>query len=333
MLYNARLFHYLRRSFCTKPPQRHPKTKVALMLGFNGTGFQGMQYNPSIRSIEQTLFEALCKAGAVSELNSVDPKKIQMARAARTDKGVHAVGNVVSAKLIVEDPDIVAKINQHLPDQIKVWGYIPVTGGFHAKKACNGREYEYWLPTYTLEMPPCSSLDLRSAREHPSDLYIAEENAYIPVSTRENIAQKHQCRISNSKLEQFQDAMAVYQGTHNFHNYTIQRSASDPSANRYIMQVGQPKEFDGMEWINVKLRGQSFMLHQIRKMIAMAMLVTRTNTPTSVISQSFGPHKINIPKAPALGLLLEKPFFDGYNQRIAHRHDRSPISFDPYKWY
>lgn len=86
-------------------------------------------------------------------------------------------------------------------------------------------------------MPPCPSLDLRSAREHPSDLYIAEENAYIPVSTRENIAQKHQCRISNSKLEQFQDAMAVYQGTHNFHNYTIQRSASDPSANRYIMQV------------------------------------------------------------------------------------------------
>lgn len=182
--------------------------------------------------------------------------KIQMARAARTDKGVHAVGNVVSVKLVVEDPDIVSKINQHLPDQIKVWGkrqrfsnvashiligyvigYTPVTGGFHAKKACNGREYEYWLPTYTLEMPPSRSLHLRSSREHPSDLYIAEENAYIPVSTRENIAEKHQCRISNSKLDQFRDAMAVFQGTHNFHNYTIQRNASDPSANRYIMRV------------------------------------------------------------------------------------------------
>lgn len=55
------------------------------------------------------------------EANNMDIQ-IQMARAARTDKGVHAVGNVVSAKLIVEDPDIVAKINQHLPDQIKVWG-------------------------------------------------------------------------------------------------------------------------------------------------------------------------------------------------------------------
>ncbi|KAJ8652256.1 tRNA pseudouridine(38-40) synthase [Lichtheimia ornata] len=332
MLYNARLAFSLTRSFCTKPQRLH-KTKVALMLGFNGTGFQGMQYNPSIRSIEQTLFEALCKAGAVSELNSMDPKKIQMARAARTDKGVHAVGNVVSAKLVVEDPDIVSKINQHLPDQIKVWGYTPVTGGFHAKKACNGREYEYWLPTYTLEMPPSRSLHLRSSREHPSDLYIAEENAYIPVSTRESIAEKHQCRISSTKLEQFRDAMAVFQGTHNFHNYTIQRNSSDPSANRYIMrvEVGQPKQFDGMEWVNVKLRGQSFMLHQIRKMIAMAMLVTRTDTPTSVISQSFEHHKINIPKAPALGLLLEKPLFDGYNQRIADRPDRSPISFDSYK--
>ena len=66
-------------------------------------------------------------------------------------------------------------------------------------------------------------------------------------------------------------------------------------------------------------------------MIAMAMLVTRTDTPPSVISQSFEPHKINIPKAPALGLLLEKPLFDGYNQRIADRPDRSPISFDLYK--
>lgn len=118
-----------------------------------------------------------------------------------------------------------------------VIGYTPVTGGFHAKKACNGREYEYWLPTYTLEMPPARSLQLRSSRDHPSDLYIAEENAYIPVSTRENIAEKHQCRISNSKLDQFRDAMAVFQGTHNFHNYTIQRNASDPSANRYIMRV------------------------------------------------------------------------------------------------
>jgi tRNA pseudouridine38-40 synthase len=49
-------------------------------------------------------------------------QQVSFMRAARTDKGVHAAGNVVSLKLIVEDPDIVTKINSYLPDQIRVWG-------------------------------------------------------------------------------------------------------------------------------------------------------------------------------------------------------------------
>ena len=43
-------------------------------------------------------------------------------RAARTDKGVHAAGQVISLKMITEDPNIVEKINSHLPEQIRIWG-------------------------------------------------------------------------------------------------------------------------------------------------------------------------------------------------------------------
>jgi tRNA pseudouridine38-40 synthase len=43
-------------------------------------------------------------------------------RAARTDKGVHAAGQAISLKMIIEDPNIVNKINEHLPEQIRVWG-------------------------------------------------------------------------------------------------------------------------------------------------------------------------------------------------------------------
>jgi tRNA pseudouridine38-40 synthase len=46
------------------------------------------------KTIEGDIFEALIKAGAVSKENSVDPKKIDLQRAARTDAGVHAAGNV-----------------------------------------------------------------------------------------------------------------------------------------------------------------------------------------------------------------------------------------------
>ena len=39
-------------------------------------------------------------------------------RAARTDKGVSAVGNVVSLKLMIDFPDVVQRINAALPEQV-----------------------------------------------------------------------------------------------------------------------------------------------------------------------------------------------------------------------
>lgn len=53
--------------------------------------------------------------------------QVSLARAARTDAGVHAAGNVVSLKMIITIPgvsDLVAKINEELPPEIRVWGYV-----------------------------------------------------------------------------------------------------------------------------------------------------------------------------------------------------------------
>jgi tRNA pseudouridine38-40 synthase len=46
------------------------------------------------KTIEGDVFEALTKAGAVSADNATDHRKVDVARAARTDAGVHAAGNV-----------------------------------------------------------------------------------------------------------------------------------------------------------------------------------------------------------------------------------------------
>lgn len=75
-------------------------------------------------TIESVLFDALCKTGAVSTSNAVDPKKVQLMRAARTDKGVHASCNLVSLKMICQDEQIVEKLNAVLPPQIRVWGNV-----------------------------------------------------------------------------------------------------------------------------------------------------------------------------------------------------------------
>lgn len=55
--------------------ERKPKRKVAVLIGYCGTGYRGMQLNPPHKSIEGDIFEALVKAGAISRANSNDPKK------------------------------------------------------------------------------------------------------------------------------------------------------------------------------------------------------------------------------------------------------------------
>lgn len=78
----------------------------------------------------------MVKAGAVSKDNSNNPGKVNLGRAARTDAGVHAAGNVVSMKLIVDIPgvpDIIEKINQELPPDIRLWAYVRTMNSFNAR--------------------------------------------------------------------------------------------------------------------------------------------------------------------------------------------------------
>lgn len=56
--------------------ERKPKRKVAVLIGYCGTGYRGMQLNPPHKTIESDIFEAFVKAGAISRANSNDPKKV-----------------------------------------------------------------------------------------------------------------------------------------------------------------------------------------------------------------------------------------------------------------
>jgi tRNA pseudouridine38-40 synthase len=91
----------------------------------------------------------------------------------------------------------------------------------------------------------------------------------------------------------------------------------------------EPIVINGTEWLSLKVHGQSFMMHQIRKMVAMCALVVRSGCTPDRIKDTYGPDRIAIPKAPGLGLLLERPIFDNYNSK-AKTLDRDPIDFEKY---
>lgn len=359
--------------------KRLPKRKVAVMVGYCGTGYHGMQYNPPNPTIEEALFRAFCNAGAISKANSNDLKKNGFMRAARTDKGVHAGGNLISLKMIIEDPEIKEKINSNLPEGIRVWDIKRVNKAFDCRKMCGSRWYEYLLPTYSLIGPKPGSIlfeDIENSKKQfpgvldedsesknfwdevqndvkenftaeeieaiknyvapPKEEFKESEGLYQKVKQYKQLENAHRrkYRISKEKLEKFRQVMLQYLGAHNFHNFTLGKEYKDPSAIRFMKEIKVSEPFvigeAKTEWVSIKIHGQSFMLHQIRKMISMATLVTRCGCPINRIEQAYGTQKINIPKAPALGLLLESPVFEGYNKKLQD-FGYLPIEFSNYE--
>ena len=108
---------------------------VALKLAYLGTGFHGFQRQPDLRTVEGELIKALKAAGIVNDL-----EKSNYSIAGRTDRGVHALGNVVALRT---DKKIkINYINDFLPKDIRILGSIIVPLGFKPRFA-HRRHYRY----------------------------------------------------------------------------------------------------------------------------------------------------------------------------------------------
>lgn len=270
--------------------KKYPKRKVALLMAYSGKGYYGMQRNPGcaqFRTIEDDLVAALIKSGCIPEGHADEMKKMSFQRCARTDKGVSAAGQVVSLKVrLIED--IIEKINGHLPPQIKVLGLKRVTQSFNSKTKCDARTYSYMLPTVAFS---------------PKDYDTGNIAAF---------------RLEPETFQRVNRLLALYKGTHNFHNFTSQKAPSDPSAFRYILEMscGEPFINSNIEFAVISVKGQSFMMHQIRKMIGLVIAVIKGYAKEDVFDRSWRQEKVDVPKAPGLGLVLERVHFDRYNKRF-----------------
>lgn len=125
----------------------------------------------------------------------------------------------------------------------------------------------------------------------------------------------------------FQEALKKYEGTKPFHNFTKGMKPGEPQALRYIESfiVREPVIMNGMEWIPTQVLGQSFLLHQIRKMICMAVDVARGAIPLGVIDKALQKEDVVIISlAPPQGLFLELSFFETYNRRKSAQNSDLP---------
>jgi tRNA pseudouridine38-40 synthase len=111
------------------------RRRYALRLAYDGTAFRGFQRQPGLSTIAEALETALASLGIRTRLEV----------AARTDAGVHALGQVVSfsTSAALEPAELRAAVNRLTPPTLlclDAWRCAP---SFHARASAESRCYLY----------------------------------------------------------------------------------------------------------------------------------------------------------------------------------------------
>jgi tRNA pseudouridine38-40 synthase len=113
-----------------------PLIRVRLLVAYDGTGFHGFAENPGVRTVAGTLREAL---------ERVLRHRVVLSGAGRTDRGVHAWGQVVSFATAA-GLDTVAlnrTLNKLVGPTIAVRAVDEVAADFDARFSATSRIYRY----------------------------------------------------------------------------------------------------------------------------------------------------------------------------------------------
>lgn len=289
------------------------KRKFCLLLGFAGGNYFGMQYNATVNTIEDQLLNAMCKNEWILEEHIRRPVYLEFQHGSRTDRGVSAARmncslmlrkffcitqcSIFNSMFIVSATDVnIDDINRDLPSDIRLFGMKRVTRKFSARHNCSARTYSYTLPTIAL----------------------------APYNDQTEL---HEYRIPADRLQRTNEILSLFKGQTNFHNYTVKKLHFDRSAQRRIdtIECGEPFIESGIEFARITVKGESFMYHQIRKMVGFSLAVIRGIVSDDLLARSLTKEEFNTPLAPGLGLMLERLHYTNYSQ-IFKEHD--PLTFE-----
>lgn len=153
-----------------------PLRKYAGLVEYDGAGFAGWAAQPSERTVEQTLAEAL---------RVVLRQPIKLSVAGRTDAGVHASGQVVSfeAETDLQPGAIAYKTTAVLEKDLALRRCVAAPAGFDARREARTRSYEYRIVNDPVRSPLGRRRALYVAKE--LDLGLLQESAGLLIGTHD----------------------------------------------------------------------------------------------------------------------------------------------------
>lgn len=194
---------------------------IKLTIQYDGTFYSGWQKQENAIGIENILEDALEK---------IVGKRTKLVGAGRTDKGVHAYGQVANFKTDAKiRPDKYPYwFKVYLPDDIKVIKSEEVPDDFHARFSAKSKTYLYKI--------------YNSDDMHPIFRNFYEEITY------------------DLDLERMKDAAKIFIGKHDFSAFSgILEEKTNPV--RTIEDIDLRKSDFGLE---IEIKGESFLRNQVR---------------------------------------------------------------------
>ncbi len=174
-------------------------SRIAVSVGYDGSGFQGWQVQPGMRTVQHEIekaFGLLCAS---------EPPRIH--GSGRTDTGVHARGQVfhIDPTRDFSPQRWQDALNGVLPEDIRVFSVRKVAADFHARFDAVKKQYRYYI-FHAPVMPP----ELRGTRHH---------------------VRKSLNRVA------MREAAAILQGTHDFLSFSANRGKPEQSTERTLSRM------------------------------------------------------------------------------------------------
>lgn len=113
---------------------------------------------------------------------------------------------------------------------------------------CDSRKYTYFFPTYLLIPPKPGSAFERTLQQYVASMSPSTstsmslpnpfwEDARDSSTPEEDLLRKRLWRATADHVAQLRATLQKFQGTHNFHNFTVGRDFSDRSNQRHMKTI------------------------------------------------------------------------------------------------
>jgi len=196
--------------------------KYAGLVEYDGTEFAGWAVQPGLRTVEETLANAL---------GTVLRQPVKLVVAGRTDAGVHASAQVVSfgARTGLSPSSISYKASAVLTEDLALRRCVAVGESFDARGDARSRSYEYRVVNDPIRSPLARRRAIHVARE--LDLGLLEEAANLVRGVHDFRAftptKSHHVRFMRAVEESFWErrgGLLVYRITANSFLYGMVRA-------------------------------------------------------------------------------------------------------------